>query len=94
MKKKKPKTYEYNGMKGLPTIAKAYGLKQVTLSYRVRTMGMSMEEAVHTPVTNRGKKMDSKEVIKERVKKKVALSLTPLWKLALGIGEDNATTSN
>ena len=78
MKKKKPKSYEYNGMKGLPTIAKAYGLKQVTLSYRVRTMGMSMEEAVHTPVAKRGEKMESKEVIKERVKNKYAMSLTPM----------------
>ncbi|HHF3082631.1 TPA: hypothetical protein ACPJ1F_000898 [Vibrio diabolicus] len=79
------KIYEYNGMIGLPTIAKAYGMKQVTLSRRVRDMGMSIEEAVHTPVVKRGKKMESREIIKERVKRAVATSWTPLWKLALGI---------
>ncbi|ALR15235.1 hypothetical protein [Vibrio natriegens] len=79
------KIYEYNGMIGLPTIAKAYGMKQVTLSYRVRTMGMSIEEAVHTPVAPRGEKLPCREKIKENVEKIVATSLTPLWKLALGV---------
>lgn len=53
--------YFYNGVKGLPKIAKSFGVSLRTLEVRVKGMGMSVEEAISIPVDHR-KSRDMKNI--------------------------------
>ncbi len=77
--------YEYQGHRGLPAIARAFGMKTVTLTKRIRR-GLSLEEAVSIPVGKTGQRLSDKPENKPKyIRGNCPESLTPLWKLALGM---------
>ena len=82
----KQKSYQYQGVVGLPNIAKAVGMKATTLKARIKR-GMTIEQAVEKPLLG----STPKPVKKTRTTKlqgiKYPTELSPIWKLALGMGE-------
>lgn len=81
--------YEYEGQIGLRAIGKKYGISPITLSRRI-CKGMSMEEAITTPVSKPKRNAaaisgakNSKRNARVAVKKCDLMS--DLWKMALGI---------
>lgn len=77
--------YFYGGEKGLPSIAKKFGLSLRTLEVRVQGMGMTIEEAVATPVYHRksrdmkGVKRKPKVAIKSEKDRAKDIALSGKW---------------
>jgi len=71
--------YEYNGMKGIPAIAKSLGMAESTLYARLKK-GMPFIEAVETPPDLRGVRVSKRKM--HGIKKP---SMSPFWALALGV---------
>ncbi len=77
--------YEYQGHHGLPAIAKAFGINAVTLTKRIQR-GLTIEQAVKIPVGTVGQRLAIEKPLTPKYVRGVwPVSITPLWKIALGL---------